>query len=198
LQPTEEVCIPGISRGRIPIVAAFVVAMVASNTASADIEVGAKDNGFSVADETYLKTYKQAHKAGFDVGRNLLDSAWSDAEPVSDKRIRASTATLQRWLNPPEPVTAAVSESVAPAPVAETVAPSSGGCPASMAPESGSAGYSAYNPASGATGCYQVIPSTAAAHNCDLSTPAGQDACAAAICATQGNAAWSASGATPC
>jgi hypothetical protein len=71
-------------------------------------------------------------------------------------------------------------------------------CPASMFAESGTAGYDAYNPSSGATGCYQILPSTAAAHDCDLSTPVGQDACAAAICSTQGSAAWAASGASPC
>ena len=41
--------------------------------------------------------------------------------------------------------------------------------------------YGAVNPSSGARGKFQILPSTAAAHGCDLSTPAGQDACAVKI-----------------
>jgi hypothetical protein len=62
--------------------------------------------------------------------------------------------------------------------------------------ESGpSESYTATNPSSGAYGRYQIIPSTAANHDCDLSTPAGQDACAATIMATEGPGAWASSGA---
>jgi hypothetical protein len=50
--------------------------------------------------------------------------------------------------------------------------------------------YGAYNPSSGATGAYQIIPSTAAAYGCDLSYPAGQDACASEIYAAEGAGAW--------
>lgn len=92
----------------------------------------------------------------------------------------------------PPPVAPAPTPTVAPAPVA-----TSSGC-VGMEAESGTAGYSAYNPSSGATGCYQIIPSTAASLGCDLSTPAGQDACKNEICATSGNGAWASSGATPC
>lgn len=72
---------------------------------------------------------------------------------------------------------------------------SSGGCPSYMAGEASSP--DAVNPASGASGCYQVLPSTAAAMGAacdDVNAPS----CVAAICAAQGNGAWSASGATPC
>jgi hypothetical protein len=51
--------------------------------------------------------------------------------------------------------------------------------------------YTAVNPSSGAYGAYQILPSTAAAHGCDLSTPGGQDNCAAKIWATEGRGAWS-------
>jgi hypothetical protein len=54
------------------------------------------------------------------------------------------------------------------------------------------------NPSSGAYGCFQVTPSTRDLYNCDLSSMDGQFACMEAICAEQGNGAWSASGATPC
>jgi muramidase (phage lysozyme) len=46
------------------------------------------------------------------------------------------------------------------------------------------------NPSSGATGRYQILPSTAAAYGCSLATPAGQDACAATIYRNQGAGAW--------
>jgi hypothetical protein len=72
---------------------------------------------------------------------------------------------------------------------------SSGGCPSYMAGEATSP--DAVNPTSGASGCYQVLPSTAAlmgAACADVNAPS----CVAAICAAQGNGAWASSGATPC
>lgn len=51
--------------------------------------------------------------------------------------------------------------------------------------------YNAYNPSSAATGKYQILPSTASAYGCDLSTPGGQDECAAKIYADVGASAWS-------
>ncbi len=98
---------------------------------------------------------------------------------------------------PPPPPVAAPSQSVAPA---TTVAPSvpttsAGGCPSYMAGEASSP--DAVNASSGASGCYQVLPSTAAAMG-----PACGDvnatSCVAAICASAGNAAWASSGSTPC
>jgi transglycosylase-like protein len=50
--------------------------------------------------------------------------------------------------------------------------------------------YGARNPGSGAYGAYQILPSTAKAHDCDLSTPRGQDSCAAKIWSRQGSSAW--------
>jgi hypothetical protein len=49
--------------------------------------------------------------------------------------------------------------------------------------------YNASNP-SGAYGAYQIMPGTAQAYGCDLSTPAGQDRCAARIYAAQGASPW--------
>jgi hypothetical protein len=83
----------------------------------------------------------------------------------------------------PEPT-----ETVSAAPVA-----SEGGCPSYMAGEASSP--TDVNPTSDAAGCYQVIPSTAAAMGAacaDVNAPS----CVAAICAAQGNAAWDA--AAPC
>ena len=53
-----------------------------------------------------------------------------------------------------------------------------------------STGASNTNPSSGATGRYQILPSTAAGYGCNLSTPAGQDACAQTIYNHQGAGAW--------
>jgi muramidase (phage lysozyme) len=53
-----------------------------------------------------------------------------------------------------------------------------------------STGASNTNPSSGATGRYQILPSTAAAYGCSLTTPAGQDACAQTIYQHQGAGAW--------
>ena len=50
--------------------------------------------------------------------------------------------------------------------------------------------YGAVNPSSGAYGAYQILPSTSAALGCNMSTPAGQDECAAKVWATQGRGAW--------
>lgn len=51
--------------------------------------------------------------------------------------------------------------------------------------------YSAVNSSSGAYGAYQIMPSTASAYGCDLSTASGQDQCAAEIYADVGSSAWS-------
>lgn len=99
----------------------------------------------------------------------------------------------------PAPTVATTSAAIAPpAPVTTTVAPapvSTGGCPSYMSAEATSP--TAVNPTSGASGCYQVLPSTAAAMGAacsDVNAPS----CVAAICAAQGNGAWASSGATPC
>jgi hypothetical protein len=66
------------------------------------------------------------------------------------------------------------------------------GLPA-CASESGtnySTGADNTNSSSGATGRYQILPSTAAAYGCSLGTPAGQDACAETIYQHQGAGAW--------
>jgi hypothetical protein len=94
----------------------------------------------------------------------------------------------------PEPVAAPVSESVAPAPEPATtsVPTASGGysIPSYIVQCESGGSYTAQNP-SGAYGAYQIMPSTASAYGCDLSTPAGQDSCAASIYADVGSSAWS-------
>ncbi len=68
----------------------------------------------------------------------------------------------------------------------------SAGVPA-CASESGSnysTGASNTNGSPGATGRYQILPSTAAGYGCSLATAAGQDACAQTIYQHQGAGAW--------
>jgi hypothetical protein len=143
--------------------------------------------GWEPWQETYLSTYAKAHEAGLDVGRNLVDDGLASGEPATRERIESSTARMEAWLNPPKP------EPAAPAPV-ETAAPaasSSGGyaIPSYIVECESGGDYGATNP-SGAYGAYQIMPGTAANYGCDLSTPAGQDACAAEIYATEGSSPW--------
>lgn len=120
---------------------------------------------------------------------------------LTEARVRRSTDVLQRMLWPPairrvvyRPAAAATS--VATATAVSSPAPTYSGGGASGVPacasESGtnySTGSDNTNP-SGATGRYQILPSTAAGYGCNLSTPAGQDACASVIYAHQGAGAW--------
>lgn len=97
---------------------------------------------------------------------------------------------------PPDPGPAvAYPTSVESAPVeASTVAPAtSGSCPSYMSGEASSP--TDVNSSSGAEGCFQVIPSTAASMGaaCD---DVNALSCMQAICAAQGNDAWDA--ADPC
>lgn len=98
---------------------------------------------------------------------------------------------------PPEPVLS--TEYAVPSTTATGYVPpattSAGGCPSYMAAEASSP--TDVNPTSGASGCYQVLPSTAAAMGAACSD-VNAASCVSAICAAQGNGAWAASGATPC
>ncbi len=101
---------------------------------------------------------------------------------------------------PPAPVPVAAPQVQSVAPVPTPAAPSvpttsAGGCPSYMAGESSSP--SSVNPSSGASGCYQVLPSTAAAMG-SACADVNASSCVAAICASAGNAAWASSGSTPC
>jgi hypothetical protein len=85
---------------------------------------------------------------------------------------------------------------VIPVPSSTAVSPAAGsgsGTLPACASESGtnySTGSDNTNASSGATGRYQITPSTAANYGCDLGTSAGQDACAQTIYEHQGAGAW--------
>lgn len=156
----------------------------------------------------YISTYAEVAKAGagpYDgrAGRHLTRDGVktkNGSREAKPSELRDSIATMRGMLAPPAPApVAAPAPTPAPAPVsAPAPAPApSGGCPSYMAGEASSPG--AVNPSSGAAGCFQVIPSTAAAHGCAPQAGASMSAqyeCAARICATQGDSAWVA--ANPC
>lgn len=129
-----------------------------------------------------------------------------DQDGVADRRddCPGTPGTVNGCPPAPEPTAASSPAVVAsvPAPAVSSVAaPTGGGC-VGMSAESGAAGYGAYNPSGGYIGCYQISPDHyAAGGSCaGLGTdPAGQDACAANICATEGAGAWTNSaGQNPC
>lgn len=135
-------------------------------------------------------------------GRNVLKDGRSDSKPVTDARVLGSIKVLERLLYPPpvvvsQPVvtsTAAPSQSVgtSTAPAPSYSSGGAGGVPA-CASESGtnySTGGANTNASSGATGRYQILPSTARAYGCSMATPSAQDACAQTIYQHQGASAW--------
>ena len=152
----------------------------------------------------YQRDYQRvAHVFGRRApGRNIVKYAVTARGPATDTDVVSSLAVLERMLAPPPPPppvtstaaqgsqTTGSTQAVAAAPTSSTAGAS--GVPA-CASESGtnySTGPENTNPSSGATGRYQILPSTAASYGCSLSTPAGQDACAQTIYSHQGASAW--------
>jgi Transglycosylase-like domain len=144
----------------------------------------------------YEKAYREvSHKFGPRVpGRNILKDGIRAHRSVTDAQTVASLQVLERILAPAlSPATSATS-AVAPAATSATTGSTAGagGVPA-CASESGtnySTGGANTDASSGATGRYQILPSTAAAYGCSLATAAGQDACAQTIYEHQGASAW--------
>ena len=140
----------------------------------------------------YERVYHRvAHNLGSRVpGRNIVKDGVAHHRHLTDARTVASLTVLQRMLAPsPAPVSSSASVSSA---ASSGTASGASGVP-SCASESGSnysTGASNTNASSGATGRYQILPSTASAYGCDLSTPGGQDACAQTIYQHQGAGAW--------
>jgi hypothetical protein len=126
--------------------------------------------------------HRVAHQLGVRIpGRNIVRDGMPNGHRPSDAKTVSSLGVLERILAP------------APASVSATGdAAGAAGVPA-CASESGtdySTGPDNTNSSSGATGRYQILPSTAAAYGCDLTTAAGQDACAQVIYEHQGASAW--------
>jgi hypothetical protein len=138
--------------------------------------------------------HEVAHQLGANTpGRNIVTDGTAHGGRPSDAQTLASLAVLQRMIGAAAAPAAATSAATATAATTETgSAAGAAGVPA-CASESGtnySTGASNTNASSGATGRYQILPSTAAAYGCSLATPAGQDACAQTIYEHQGAGAW--------
>ena len=141
----------------------------------------------------HVKAYEQAYQKAVKEfgrrapGRNIVKDGTAAGDAASDAQVMASLAVLERMVAP-APTTTSTPVSTA----ASVSSAGAAGVPA-CASESGtnySTGPSNTNASSGATGRYQILPSTAAAYGCSLATPAGQDACAQTIYQHQGAGAW--------
>jgi hypothetical protein len=184
---------------------AATVALAVPSTAAADPHTSCAS---SIVKTRYTRLYhKTARVHGRrQPGRNIRRYGMTSGRKSRCADLRKSSRTFLRWLAPsPVPVVAPVATS-APTPVVPASPAAAVATPTSAAPASSGGGYAipsdivrcesggnygAVNPSSGAYGAYQILPSTAAAHGCDLSTSGGQDACAGKIMATEGRGAWS-------
>lgn len=142
----------------------------------------------------YERTYHRvAQRLGSRVpGRNIVKDGVAANRAATDAEVISSIAVLERMLAPLSTSVSAHSSFTAPAGTSVNTTSSTGGLPA-CASESGtnySTGADNTNASSGATGRYQILPSTAAAYGCSLATSAGQDACAQVIYEHQGASAW--------
>lgn len=131
-----------------------------------------------------------AHRLGRQVpGRNIVADGTLHGGRPSDAQTLASLAVLRRMLAPAATSSSATGTSEVSGAGSAAGAPGVPAC-ASESGDNYSTGPDNTNPSSGATGRYQILPSTAAAYGCDLTTAAGQDACAETIYAHQGASAW--------
>jgi len=132
----------------------------------------------------YERAYRQVvHLLGRRApGRNIIKDGVAANRAATDTQTLVSLAVLQRMVTP------------SPSSPAGSSAPGTGtGTMPACASESGtnySTGSDNTNASSGATGRYQITPSTAANYGCNLGTSAGQDACAQTIYEHQGASAW--------
>ncbi|HXR49401.1 MAG TPA: hypothetical protein VN778_00020 [Verrucomicrobiae bacterium] len=125
-------------------------------------------------------------------GRDICKSGLPSGQKPSKSREEHYLQTLQRMIAPP--VASATASSSQSWTVSTSSSSTGGGGLPSCASESGtnySTGSSNTNSSSGATGRYQIIPSTHVALCSDLGwSPSEQDQCAARIYQAQGSGAW--------
>lgn len=140
------------------------------------------------------KVVKQFNKR--TPGRKICKYGLRGGRKPSTQQIERYLQTLKRMIAPPatpQTEAASVSSTLASA-GASSYSSTGGGTVPACASESGtnySTGPSNTNPTSGATGRYQIIPSTHAALCSDLGwSPADQDECAQRIYEAQGSGAW--------
>lgn len=153
---------------------------------------------------THAHAYERAYRQVVGLfgrrapGRNIIKHGIAPHRAASDAQTLASLAVLQRMVAPAPTGDPAASGMPAPATVSPPAGTGTGtGTLPACASESGtnySTGSQNTNPSSGATGRYQITPSTAANYGCSLATQGGQDACAQTIYEHQGASAWVACG----
>jgi hypothetical protein len=151
-------------------------------------KIGGHGNGYSLCDEQALHLYAEGMKSGHDFGRNRIEDGkmLKSGRVVPEPHPCAWRDYLDAQLHPP--ATVAIASSVyAPPPATSSVAPGSGGLPACTYEDTDP---TATNSSSSAYGIHQIIPSTAQAYDCDLTTVGGQESCAQAIYADVGTSAW--------
>jgi hypothetical protein len=191
-----------------PIAAVLLAAAMAILLALTIVAAARGENrpGFNPAQDRALDLYEecwQKFKPDNPCGRNKVD----DGVLRKDGTVRDPTgAEVATWTDRLDriahPVVVASSEPAGT--YYEPPTSSSGGLGCTgMEAESGTAGYSAVSPDGQYVGCYQIDEELhyGSGGVCEgLGTdPAGQDACAANICASQGSGAWTnAAGASPC
>ncbi len=140
--------------------------------------------GFRTTERQGTKYLAKRYSRPADLGdiKRLTPALWAKAYPeLAAKRAARAVAPAAAQAQPAASQASALS------------APAAGGgspIPQYIVQCESGGSYDAYNPSSGAYGRYQIIPSTAAAYGCNLSTPGGQDACAAEIWRNDGASAW--------
>lgn len=174
-------------RSRFPLVA--VCAFAAATLSVAPVNA-------NTPRERYAHQYRMTDKENAGpyahglAGRNLAREGLTSGKPASADQLREAIGVMRRMRRPM--VVDPATESTPPAYVPTVAAPSGGPCdaiPAYIVECESGCNYSAQNP-SGAYGAYQIMPGTSSAYGCDMSTPEGQDACAAKIYADQGSSPW--------
>ena len=174
----------------------FLVATVIATTVPASAQAASTcEKAYTVRMAVVKKFGKRA--PGRNVCRYGVKHSNGKVTPAKHSQKKRYLFALRRLNTPPVTryvKTVAVPPRQAPAGTMSQATRYSGGgnysIPASIVHCESGGSYSAVNPSSGAYGAYQILPSTAAAHGCDLSTPGGQDRCAAVIWATEGRGAW--------
>lgn len=175
--------------------APLVLALVLTQPAAAD-----RSDCKAKVERSYRIHYakvKQAHGTRAP-GRNIRKNGVLFRKVIFDTtcgELRRSTRQLKRLLTAPAYSTLARTSGPPPQPPAGVESPGLTGVYNGWAiPEyivmcESGGDYNARN-ASGAFGAYQIMPGTATGYGCDLSTPRGQDICAAKIWKAQGSAPW--------
>jgi hypothetical protein len=127
-------------------------------------------------------------------GRDICRYGFSPGVKATKNQEKTYLETLQRMIAPPPVAVQYAASGFSPAPQSSAYSAGVSSAVPGCASESGtnySTGPSNTNPSSGATGRYQIIPSTHASLCPDLGwSPSAQDQCAARIYKAQGSSAW--------